>query len=92
MSNVSSQSALIIDGLSLSATVDDLRDMLAPYGSVVWCRIAVDRLGNSLRYGYVMMDTEENASEALQALTGKMFAGLPITVALAEAPGLPRLA
>lgn len=92
MNTVPSQSALIIDGLSLSTTADDLRAMLSPYGSVVWCRIAVDRLGKSLRYGYVVMDTEDHARKALEALNGKTPAGLPITVGLAPVPSLPRLA
>ena len=63
MNTVASQSAIIIDGLSLSVTSDALREMLSPYGSVVWCRIAVDRWGNSLRYGYVVMDTGAQRSE-----------------------------
>lgn len=92
MNTVASQSAIIIDGLSLSVTSDDLREMLSPYGSVVWCRIAVDRWGNSLRYGYVVMDTEHSALKAIEALNGKMPAGLPITVALAPVPLLPRIA
>ena len=92
MNTVASQPALIIDGLSLSATSDDLREMLSPYGTVVWCRIAVDRLGKSLRYGYVVMDTEDHARKALEALNGKTPAGLPITVGLTPVPSLPRLA
>ena len=92
MATADPQSALIIDGFSLSTTADDLREMLSPYGTVVWCRIAVDRLGKSLRYGYVVMDTEEHARKALEALSGKTSAGLPITVGLTPVPSLPRLA
>ena len=92
MNTVASQSALIIDGLSLSATADDLREMLSPYGTVVWCRIALDRWGKSLRYGYVVMDTEDHARQALEALSGKTLAGFPITVGFAPVPSLPRLA
>ena len=92
MATADPQSALIIDGLSLSTTADDLREMLSPYGTVVWCRIALDRWGKSLRYGYVVMDTEGHAREALEALNGKAPAGLPITVGLTPVPSLPRLA
>ena len=92
MNTVASQSALIIDGLSLSATADDLREMLTPYGTVVWCRIALDRWGNSLRYGYVVLDTQDHARQALEALNGKTPAGLPITVGFAPVPSLPRIA
>ena len=92
MNTVASQSALIIDGLSLSVTSDDLREMLSPYGTVVWCRIALDRWGNSLRYGYVVMDTEDHALKALEALNGTTLAGLPIIVGFAPVPSLPRIA
>ena len=91
MATADPQSALIIDGFSLSTTADDLREMLSPYGTVVWCRIARDRWGNSLRHGYVVMDTEDHARQALEALNGKTPAGLPITVGLAPVPSLPRL-
>lgn len=73
--------ALIVDGLTLSATADDLRRMFRTFGSVVSCRIVLDHFGNSLRYGYVIMDSEDHADNAVKALNGKASIGLPITVA-----------
>jgi len=82
MSNTTSTAiSLIVDGLSLSTTADDLTQLFTPFGSVVSCRIVVDHCGNSLRYGYVVMDSEDHADNAIKALSGKERAGLPITVA-----------
>ena len=84
--------ALIVDGLALSATSADLKELFMPFGSVVWCRIALDRWGNSLRYAYVVMDTEGTATKAVEALNGATLAGLPITVTRTGVPPLPRIA
>ena len=81
--------SLIIDGLKLSTTADDLRQLFLPFGSIVSCHIAVDRYANSLRYGYVVMDTEEDALKAIDSLNGKSVAGLSITVAKMFAPLVP---
>ena len=89
MSNTTSTAiSLIVDGLSLSTTADDLTQLFTPFGSVVSCRIVVDHCGNSLRYGYVVMDSEDHADNAIKALSGKERAGLPITVAKAPDPSL----
>jgi len=48
--------------------------------------------GHSLRYGYVVMDTEDNALKAIEALNGKTLVGLPITVTLTTVPPLARVA
>jgi len=87
-----SHSALIVDGLALSFTSSDLQDIFMPFGSVVWARVVRDHCGHSLRYGYVVMDTEDNALKAIEALNGKTVAGLPITVTLTTVPPLPRVA
>ena len=81
-----SATSLIVDGLKLSTTADDLRQLFLPFGSIVSCRIAVDRYGNSLRYGYVVMDTEADAVKAVDSMHGKSVSGLPITVAKAPDP------
>ena len=87
MSNTTSTAiSLIVDGLSLSTTADDLRQLFTPFGSVVSCRIVVDHCGNSLRYGYVVMDSDDHADNAIKALSGKARAGFPITVAQAPVP------
>ena len=82
------RTTLIVDGFALSTTTADLRAMFTPYGSGVSCRIVIDHCGNSLRYGYVVMDSDDHADNAIKALSGKAPAGLPITVAKAPDPSL----
>jgi RNA recognition motif-containing protein len=92
MESLDSHSALIVDGLALSLASSDLQDLFMPFGSVVWARVARDHCGHSLRYGYVVMDTKDNALKAIETLNGKTLAGLPITVSLTTAPPFPRVA
>jgi polyadenylate-binding protein len=92
MESRNSHSALIVDGLALSITSADLQDLFMPFGLVAWARVVRDHCGHSLRYGYVVMDTVDNALKAIEALNGKTLAGLPITVTLTTAPPLPRVA
>ena len=92
MHAVEPTTALIVDGLALLVTSDDLREAFMPFGSVVWVRVVRDHCGHSLRYGYVVMDTESHALKAIEAINGKTFAGLPITVTLTAVPPLPRVA
>ncbi|MBA2252918.1 MAG: hypothetical protein H0W13_09480 [Nitrospirales bacterium] len=39
--------ALIVDGLALSVTSQELRQLFTPFGPVVWARVVVDRFGRS---------------------------------------------
>lgn len=77
MSSLDFHFALIVDGLALSVASSDLQDIFMPFGSVVWARVARDHCGHSLRYGYVVMDTEDNALKAIEALNGKTLAAVP---------------
>ena len=89
MLTVQTMTALLVDGLALSATADDLKRMFTPFGSVLWCRVAVDHCGQPLRYGYVAMDTEDHAEKAISALNGQLTAGFTITIARTAPPPLP---
>ncbi len=84
--------ALIVDGLALSVTSQELRQLFTPFGPVVWARVVVDRFGRSLRYGYLVMSDESDAAKAIETLTGRTIAGFPITVSLTTIPPLPRIA
>ena len=81
--------ALIVDGLPLSVTATDLQDLFRPFGLVAWVRLATDRCGCSLRYGYVVMANEADAVLAMKALNGMPLAGLPMTIARTVYPPLP---
>lgn len=83
--------ALIVDGLSLSVTSEDLREIFTPFGPVIWVRVAMDRSREPLGFGYVVMEAEY-ATNALHALDGKTIAGRRVHIAHTSIPALPRIA
>lgn len=83
--------ALIVDGLSVSVTSEDLRDLFTPFGPVIWARIAMDRSRRPLGFGYVVMEAE-HATKASHALEGKTIAGRQLRIAHTAIPALPRIA
>jgi RNA recognition motif-containing protein len=83
--------ALIVNGLSLSLTSEDLREIFSEFGSVMWTRIATDRSREDLGFGYVVMNAE-GAAKAIQALDGKTIAGQKMTIAHTAIPPLPGIA
>jgi RNA recognition motif-containing protein len=83
--------ALIVDGLSLSITSEDLRELFTPFGPVVWARIAMDRAREHLGFGYVVMQADD-AAKAIQALEGKTLAGREVHIVQTAVPPLPRIA
>jgi len=81
-----SRSALIVDGLALSLTSDDLSEMFTPFGTILWTHVATDPFRRSLGFGYVVMETDEQASHAIQALQGHSIAGRLIRISRTELP------
>jgi RNA recognition motif-containing protein len=82
------QSALFVDGLSVSVTAEDLNELFSPFGTVIWTRVATDRFRRSLRFGYVIMEAE-GAAKAMQALNGKTTAAGVLMIVRTEIPPLP---
>jgi RNA recognition motif-containing protein len=56
---------IFIDPLPLSFTAADLAALVRPFGRVVSAKVACDSLGQSLRFGYVKMETADNFAFAL---------------------------
>ena len=83
--------AIIVDGLSVSVTSDDLLEIFSPFGPVVWARVAMARSRQSLGFGYVVMDAE-GAAKAIENLHGRTIAGRELTIARTTIPPLPRIA
>ncbi|MDQ6732872.1 MAG: RNA-binding protein [Nitrospirota bacterium] len=83
------RAALIVDGLSLSVTSEDLKNMFTPYGDVVWTRVVMDRFRRSLAYGYVVMASDIEAARAIESLNGKLTGSGVLKVVHTEAPPLP---
>jgi RNA recognition motif-containing protein len=87
-----SRSALIVDGLALSLTSDDLTELFTPFGSILWTHVATDPFRRSLGFGYVVMETDEHATRAIEALQGHSIGGRVISIARTDVPPLPRTA
>jgi len=83
-----SRSALIIDGLALSLTADDLRALFSPFGSILFAQVALDPFRRSLGFGYVVMETEIQATQAIEALQGRTISGRGLHIARTEVPPL----
>ena len=62
------QTKLIVDGFPSSFTDQDLKDLLAPFGSVISVSIARGPQGESLRMGQVEMALPEEAKKAKEKL------------------------
>ena len=58
---------LFIEGLHLTCSAEGLKQLLEPFGTVLWSRLIVDTNGHSFSFGYVQMSTY---SESLAAHCG----------------------
>ena len=77
---------LYVGNLPYSTTDDDLKELFAPYGTVVSATVITDRdSGRSKGFGFVEMETEEEANAAIEALNGKDFGGRNLVVNIARA-------
>ncbi len=78
---------LFAGNLSYSTMEEDLRTLFAEAGTVVSVTIVTDRdTGRSRGFGFVEMETEEEAQEAIQKLNGRMLNDREITVSEARPP------
>ena len=72
---------IFVGNLSWDATDKDLMDAFASFGSVSEAIALKDRqTGKSKGYGFVTMDNDEEAKNAIDSLNGKEFMGRPMTV------------
>jgi RNA recognition motif-containing protein len=79
---------LIVDGLALSLTDEDLTGLFSPFGALV-VHVARDRFRRSLGLGYVVMENENQATKAIQALQGQSVAGRPLRIIRREVTAFP---
>lgn len=84
---------LFVGNLSWKSSEDDLKKLFEKFGEVVSVRIIVDQYtGKSKGFGFVEMDTAENAQKAIAELNEKPFMDRNIRVSSAlerteRAPG-----
>jgi hypothetical protein len=72
---------LFVGGLSFSTSSDRLREAFARFGNVVAATVMNDReTGRSRGFGFVEMDTTEEAEKAISSLNGSSLDGRMIRV------------
>lgn len=78
---------LYVGGLSYSVDDDSLRALFEPHGDVKFVKVIRDfHSGRSKGFGFVEMNTPEEAKSAIDALNGSTHEGRSITVSEANPP------
>lgn len=76
---------LFIGNLSWKASEDTLKPLFEQYGNVVSIKIIVDQYTNKSKgFGFVEMETDEEAEKAIQGLNDKPVLERNIRVSLAQ--------
>ena len=72
---------LYVGNLSFGVTDSTLEQMFAAHGTVMSAQVIMDRdTGRSKGFGFVEMKSDQEALEAIQALSGKEVEGRALTV------------
>ena len=72
---------LYVGNISYSMKEEELRKAFGQFGEVVSVKVIIDkRTGKSKGYGFVEMDSEASAEEALKNMNGKELAGRNVKV------------
>ena len=72
---------LYVGNLSYGTTDGDLQNLFAPHGTVQSAQVITDRdTGRSKGFGFVEMDSGEQAQAAITALNGQEVNGRALTV------------
>ncbi len=72
---------LYVGNLSYEATDADLQTMFGPHGTVQSAQVIMDRdTGRSKGFGFVEMGNDQEAQNAIKALSGQQSGGRALTV------------
>ena len=72
---------LYVGNLSYNTTEDGLRNLFSEFGGVASAKIIMDRdTGNSKGFGFIEMNTDEEASAAITGTNGREFDGRQLRV------------
>ncbi len=72
---------LYVGNLSYDTTDSDLQNLFEPHGTVQSAQVIMDRdAGRSKGFGFVEMDSDQQAQAAIQALNGHEANGRTLTV------------
>ena len=76
---------LFVGNLSFQVSDMELEDLFKEFGEVSSAKVIVDRrTGRSRGFGFVEMNAEDHAQQAIEALNGQEIKGRPINVSLAR--------
>jgi RNA recognition motif-containing protein len=74
-----------IANISCNATEQDINDLFSDYGEVESVKIITERVrGQSRGFGFIEMETEEDAKRAISDLNGTPFMGKELSVSQAK--------
>ncbi|MBP3954601.1 RNA-binding protein [Gemmata sp. G18] len=72
---------LYVGNLGYGVTDEQLRGMFGPYGSVQTAQVIMDRdTGRSKGFGFVEMNSDQEAQAAIAGMNGQMSEGRALTV------------
>jgi len=78
-------SKLFVGNLPFNATENDLQDAFAAHGTVVEAVLMMDRTtGRPRGFGFITMNSPEEAQKAIAALNGAQLGGRALTVNIAR--------
>lgn len=81
---------LHVGNLSQGTTEPQLRETFEKYGAVTSINLVVDKTdGKSKGFGFVEMNSDENAKSAIAGLNGKELGGNMLTVSEARKSNAP---
>jgi cold-inducible RNA-binding protein len=76
---------LFVGSLPFSTTSDQLGQMFSQYGSVASATVIMDKFtGRSRGFGFVEMENDAEAQEAIKSLNGSQIEGRSIVVSVAK--------
>jgi RNA recognition motif-containing protein len=76
---------IYVGNLAWSVTNEDLLELFGQHGKVVSAQVISDReTGRSRGFGFVEMENDQEAENAIQALNGAMHNNRPLTVNVAK--------
>src|SRR5205823_9390744 len=72
---------IYVGNLAWACTADDLLELFQQHGKVARAQVITDReTGRSRGFGFVEMDDDAEAQQAIEALNGADYNGRPLTV------------
>ena len=76
---------LYVGNLSFSVTDDELHQAFASFGNISSARVVMDRMsGRSKGFGFVELEDDQSADEAISKMDGQTIGGRPVRVSEAK--------